>query len=280
MKKTAIAIAIAAACAAGCGGTNKEYVTPHRLERGLVIILPGIEGEGGYTYDVRAGLLRSAVDMAMPIHSWGRPIPLAGPLINQMDVIGNRIAARRIAQMVTDYQDSHPDRPVYIIGHSGGGGVAVFAAEALPDDRKLEGLILLSASISKTYNLTKALSRCRCGIMNFYSGQDVGLLGVGTTLFGNVDGIRGPSAGLTGFDKKPVGLYEIAWREEMAQTGYTGGHLSSGQEKFIAAYVAPFVLSEQWNIELLDRIPKREQAETAPSKPPLIKRQTQPTTAP
>ena len=246
MKRTAIAIGLSAVCAAGCGGTNKEYVTPHRLERGLVIILPGIEGEGGYTYDVRRGLLRSAVDMAMPIHSWGRPIPLAGPLLNQMDVIGNRIAAKRIAQMVTNYQDSHPDRPVYIIGHSGGGGVAVFAAEALPEDRKIEGVILLSASISKTYKLAKALSRCRSGIVNFYSSHDVGLLGVGTTLFGNVDGIRGPSAGLTGFDKKPAGLYEIAWREEMASSGHFGSHGDSTKPGFIRAYVAPWVQTTAW----------------------------------
>ena len=113
--------------------------------------------------------------------------------------------------MIGDYQDNHPGRPVYVVGHSGGGGVAVFTAESLPDGRKIDGLVLLSASISKGYDLHKALANCRRGIINYYSSRDVGLLGVGTTLMGNVDGGHGPSAGLKGFDNAFPGLRPVSY---------------------------------------------------------------------
>jgi pimeloyl-ACP methyl ester carboxylesterase len=240
----------------GCGAGNAEFLTEDRLAQGLVIILPGIEGEGFANYNIRDGLVAAGVYRGLPIYSWGRPIPLVGVLVNQVDFIGNRLAGERIAQMITDYQDTHPGMPVYLVGHSGGGGVAVFAAEAMPEDRKVDGLILLSASISGPYDLTKALSRCKNGIVNFYNRADVALLGVGTTFFGNVDGGRGPSAGLTGFtkpapddpDEKRLAyakLYEIELTPAM--TGGNGGaHFSTTRVGFVSTHVAPWVLASTW----------------------------------
>jgi len=246
MRYLAILLSVSMLLAAGCTPSNEQYVTPARLDRGLVVILPGIEGEGLLSYQVRSGLLRGQVDSALRIYRWGRPVPLAGPLLNQMDVIGNRLAAERIAQMIVIYQDSHPGKPVYIVGHSGGGGVAVFTAESMPAGHKIDGLVLLSASISKGYDLTKALRGVRCGIVNFYSGGDVALLGVGTTLVGNVDGVRGPSAGLEGFDRHPAGLYEMPWNRQMARAGNDGGHAGSTNPRFVRSYVAKWVLTDQW----------------------------------
>lgn len=246
MKAVLITLAVAALALGGCSPTNEEMVTPERLDQGLVIVLPGIEGEGPLSYGVRDGLVRAGVDSAVPIYRWGRPVPIAGPLLNQMDVLGNRLAGTRIAQMIVDYQNAHPDRPVYLIGHSGGGGVAVFAAEAMPEGRAVEGLILLSASISKTYDLSSALSRCQKGIVSFYSEADVALLGIGTTVVGNVDGIRGPSAGLVGFDSTPAGLHQIGWRQEMGSAGNYGGHMDSAGSAFVAKYVAPWVMASSW----------------------------------
>ena len=39
------------------------------------------------------------------------------------------------------------------------------------------------------------------GIVNFYNEKDVALLGIGTTILGNVDGGRGPSAGRVGLSR-------------------------------------------------------------------------------
>lgn len=228
------------ACLSGCS-SNNDFVTEDRLEKGLVIVLPGIEGESPFNHDIREGLLDANVPGAIMIYRWGRPIPIAGPIINQMDVLGNRIEGRRIAQMIVEYQDAHEGRPVYLVGHSGGGGVAVFAAEAMPEGRKVDGVVLLSASISCDYDLTKALSRCRNGIVNFYSRGDVGFLVIGTTVAGNVDGTRGPAAGQKEFQKS----FERLWQVEVLDDG-DSAHVAATRSTYVSANVARWVLEPAW----------------------------------
>ncbi len=188
--------------AGGCASDpNKPFTTSDRMDAGLVIILPGIEGESSLNHDVRRGLLNGGLLYAISIYRWGRPVPIAGPLLNQIDILGNRLEGLEIAKRIVSYQKNYPGRPVYLIGHSGGGGIAVFATEGLPKDITIDGLVLLSASISSAYDLTNALHHCRKGILNIYTREDVGLLIIATTLAGNVDGIRGPAAGAIGFDR-------------------------------------------------------------------------------
>lgn len=247
--------ALVLACGCSNGG-NTRFETADRLSNGLVIILPGIEGESPLNHQIRQGMVFAGVYRAMPIYSWGRPVPIAGPLLNQMDFIGNRLEGRRIARMIASYQDNYPGRPVHLIGHSGGGGVAVFAAEAMPEDRKIDGLVLLSASISSAYDLTKAMSHCRNGILNIYTKADVGFLIVGTTIAGNVDGTRGPAAGAIGFDKPRPGdktgkhqaygrLYEMELAGEAAG-GLADAHAATTRSGFVATYVVPWITSPTW----------------------------------
>ncbi len=244
MRISILILALGVLSAVGCSPTNEEYITDVRLEEGLVIILPGIEGEGANSYNIRRGLLSAGVRSALPIEQWGWPVPLAGVLLNQTDFIGNRLAGGRIARFIENYQDSHPDRPVWLVGHSGGGGVAVFAAEELEEGRQIDGLVLLSASISSNYDLTKALSRCRNGVVNFSSDRDEIL---GATIFvGNVDGGRARSAGLGGFDKSPPGLREVPWNSGMLAGGNHGGHMDSTSPRFVERYVAPWVMGSGW----------------------------------
>jgi pimeloyl-ACP methyl ester carboxylesterase len=243
-----------AVMAAGCADSNKPFVTADRMNRGLVVILPGIEGESSLNHDIRRGLVSGGLMCAMPIYRWGRPVPLAGPLLNQVDFLGNRLAANGIANMIVDYQKKYPDRPVYIVGHSGGGGIAVFAAEALPKDARIDGLVLLSASISSAHDITKALNHCRKGLLNIYSRGDVGLLIVGTTLAGNVDGIRGPAAGAIGFDRptarsspERIQAYQKLFQLELTNTnGSDDVHRSTTRRSFVAHYVAPWLLATSW----------------------------------
>jgi len=242
-----ITCCLAALAAEGCNPAsvfphNDRYLTEQRKANGLVVILPGIEGVSEYNQDIRRGLISGGVNRALPIYSWGRPVPLAGPLINQMDFVGNRLAGTRISRMILSYQEQYPGRPVVLVGHSGGGGVAVFAAEAMPEGHQVDALVLLSPSISADYDLSKALAHCRNGIINFYNPQDKALLGVGTTIVGNVDGGHGPSAGLKGFTRNPPGLQQI--RVTGAMTGYdTNAHTATTGINFVARYVAPRVLA-------------------------------------
>ena len=234
----------------GCGG-GSDFITPDRLENGLVIILPGIEGQSALNRDIRDGLAAAGVDCALQIRSWGLV-----PVLKQMDFIGNRIAGAIIAQEIVAYQDEHPGRPVYVLGHSGGGGVAVFVAESMPEGRQLDGLILLSASISSAHDLTKALEHSKHGIVNFYNKRDSALLGVVTILFGNVCGTHGPAAGLIGFDKPGqkasdekklvyTKLFPVQLTDDMT-LGDSSAHVSATRPDFVSIYVAPWILSPQW----------------------------------
>ena len=250
----------------GCAG-NAKYLTEDRLNNGLIIILPGIEGHSQINENIRHGLVAAGVDRAIPIYEWGRPVPLFGPLINQVDFLGNRLAGERMAKRVVEYQDKYPGRPVYIIGHSGGGGIAVFTAEAMPEGRQLDGLVLLSASISSGYDLTKALAHCREGIVNFYNKGDAGVLGVGTVVLGTVDGTHGLSAGLVGFDDFDKPGYEGLYQVRMENVA-TDSHTTSTQVGFVANYVAPWVVAGGWPAGpgdiLVDRMPKTRPAGATP----------------
>lgn len=224
--------------AAGCENdlnAKTRYLTDVRKENGLVIILPGIEGISPANLRIRDALVDAGVDKAIMVYAWGRPVPIVGPALNQMDVMGNKLAGRNVAQAVRDYQRDYPGRPVHIIGHSGGGGVAVFAAEAMPKGHRIDGLVLLSASLSRSYDLSRALQGVRGQIVNFYNPED-SLLEGGTTLAGNVDGGHEPSAGLRGFSRSWPGVSE-------RRVNSRGGdpHFAATRERFVEARVAPLV---------------------------------------
>ncbi len=241
----------------GCEN-NAAFKTPERLDAGLVVILPGIEGESAANQNIRDGLNAAGVDRSLQIWHWGRPVPGVGMILNQIDFLGNYIAGEKIAQRVMAYQDEYPGRPVHIIGHSGGGGIAVFAASALPEGRKVTGLVLLSASISSGHDVTRALNNCSSGIVNFYNTNDLALLGLATTVLGNVGGAHGPSAGLQGF-KTPDGSADENKRlayKKLYQVPLTGAmlegataHFSTTQRSFISTYVAPWIDMESWPAE-------------------------------
>ncbi|MDP7635942.1 MAG: alpha/beta fold hydrolase [Phycisphaerae bacterium] len=252
-----IALAAAVAFASGCVEDNAAYMTSERMNNGLVVILPGIEGESAANREVRSALDASGVDRALPIWHWGVPIPGAGMIINQIDFGGNRLRAKRIADRIVKYQDEHPGRPVHLVGHSGGGGIAVLAAEQLPEGRKVDGLVLLSASISIAHDVTKALKNCRSGIVNFYNRGDAALLGVGTTILGNVDGRHGPSAGLLGFDPPGASasdetrltyskLFQVELSGPMISEDLGGAHFSTTRYGFVLVYVSPWVRNPDW----------------------------------
>ena len=249
-----LALALTLLFIAGCEN-NGAYMTKTRKSNGLVVILPGIEGESPANRNVRQGLDNAGIFRGLPIWHWGRPVPGAGMVLNQVDFIGNRIAGQQVADRIMKYLQENPGRPVHIVGHSGGGGVAVFAAERLKEGYEVEGLVLLSASISSEYDLSKAMQRCNQGIVNFYNRGDGAMLAIGTTVMGNVDGRHGPSAGLIGFSKPKATdspakkaayskLFEV--RVTPAMTGNSLAHFSTTRPLFVTQYIAPWIRSTEW----------------------------------
>jgi hypothetical protein len=238
--------------ARGLGIIQPRTLDPALLEKGLTLVLPGIEAESVFTYGMCDGLHEGGVEGAIRVFNWGLPFP-GGYLANLTRVDRNRRRARDIAAEIVRYQAAYPGRPVHLVAQSGGAGVAVFAVEALPEGVMVDGVVLLGGALSPTYNLAKALGKTRKGILNSHSCRDSVILNWGTRLFGTTDRRFVRAAGCLGFEV-PAGatageraLYEeklvqLAWREEMAEScHHWGGHISSGGERFLARHIAPWV---------------------------------------
>ncbi len=239
----------------GLGLVQPRTLDPALLQHGLTFVLPGIESESVFTYGMCDGLLDGGVQGQIRVFNWGLPFP-GGYLANLTRIDRNRRRARDLAQQIIAYQDAFPGRPVHLVAQSGGAGVAVFAAEALPEGRTIDGVVLLGGALSPTYNLAPALRRTRKGLLNSYSCRDTIILNWGTRLFGTTDRQFTRAAGCTGF-REPADLHEterrlyreklhqLPWCEEMAETcHHWGGHIASGGELFLSKHIAPWIKTE------------------------------------
>jgi pimeloyl-ACP methyl ester carboxylesterase len=236
----------------GLGLVQPRTLDAALLDRGLTFVLPGIESESIFTYGMCDGLLDGGVQGAIRVFNWGQPFP-GGYLANLTRMDRNHRRGRDLAREIVRYQDQFPGRPVHLVAQSGGAGVAVFAAEHLPEGRTIDGIVLLGGALSPTYNLAKALRKTRKGILNSHSTKDFVILHWGTRLFGTTDRRFTPACGCVGFTPPadlPLEeqilyrekLTQLPWRQEMADTCHNwGGHISSGGEAYLARYIAPWV---------------------------------------
>ncbi|MCB9851615.1 MAG: hypothetical protein H6819_00860 [Phycisphaerales bacterium] len=221
-----------------------------RLDRGLVVVLPGIEGPSVWNRDLVLGLDEGGVDCAIRRHVWGTPVP-GGFLINLTDIERNRREADRLRDDLVAYMTKYPGRPVQLVGHSGGAGIALLATERLPADCPVTAIVLLAASVSPTYDLRPALGRTTQRILNCYSERDSILLGPGTTIAGTIDREFGESAGKVGFTSRPAflpveqrryaALDQLKWTRSMEKLGNDGGHFGWTNRRFVREWLAPRV---------------------------------------
>jgi pimeloyl-ACP methyl ester carboxylesterase len=239
--------------ATGCA-SPADLATADRYARGLVMILPGIEGRGPINLPMARGLDAGGVPSAIEVYQWGTGAG-AGLLVNLTALERNRHSARRIAERITQYQDDFPRRPVHLIGHSGGAGIAVLTLEHMPDDRQITAAYLLAPAVSPTYDLTDALRRTELGVWNFYSPRDVGFLRVGTSVFGTIDRTHTSAAGAVGFEYPPDideegkrlyarKLHSAPHNKRMKKAGARGSHLGWATERFARKWLAEMILSD------------------------------------
>ena len=241
----------------GCGPC--VYCSAERYDQGLVAVLPGIEGRSVFNDAIVDGLYKAGVPYAMEIHDWTSGLfVLFLPHLVSYDL--NRYAARRIAGRLARYAYEYPGRPIWLVGQSGGGGVAVLVLEELPQGMQVEGAVLLAPALGPHYNLAFALRRCRRAIYNYYSPGDLLFLGLGTTVFGTIDRAHGSAAGCVGF-RVPDNLApdeKALYSSRLVQVncslghfqGHLGLHLTSSNAGFVASTVAVPMLE---GVELADR---------------------------
>lgn len=248
--------------AAGCC-TTKMYA-PERLEQGYTVVLPGCMGNKALDPNVIKGLTDADIPSAIEMYDWTNGS--ANLLYNLRGLKRNRREAKKLAERIVDYQDKYPGRPVYLVGYSGGAGMAVMALEELPAERSVSSVVLLAPILAADYDLRVALSRAEWGIHNFYSTYDVPVLMVLSTAFGTMDGRHTIAAGAIGF-KTPKDLQgeDRRWYEDtlvqhpytfdMAADGHWSDHFGWTKSGFIQHWVAPLVTEQPARQTELVRLP-------------------------
>jgi pimeloyl-ACP methyl ester carboxylesterase len=232
-----------------CGAWLNDLRTPERLEQGLVLVLPGIEGQSLLNHSIARGLADGGVRSAIEVLDWTTGIILLF-LYHLRSSRRHNAQSEKIARRIVEYQREYPGRPVHLVGHSGGGAMAVFVLERLPEQVKITSAILLLAGISPAYNLARALAHVEHGIFNFHSRFDVFFLGAGTIVAGTIDGVHTVSAGNVGFrhpanlDENGIALYErrlhqLPFRAAMIADFNFGGHMGVTNRVFVSRQVAP-----------------------------------------
>ncbi len=229
---------------------HRSLACTSRLEHGLIIILPGIEGCSSINDSIARGLVAGGLSHAIRIIDWRRFRPW-NPLHLVMER-HNRNQARVVADVITDYQRNFPGQPVHLIGHSAGAGMALFVLEQLPENHSVTSVTLMAAAVSRKFDVTGLLDRTRAGIWNFYSPLDLPSVGLGTMVFGTMDRRHTISAGALGFktpcessladkasqDVRPR-LHQVRFRLNMMKSWNFGGHFGPTNAVFVQENVAP-----------------------------------------
>ncbi|MEZ6033871.1 MAG: alpha/beta fold hydrolase [Planctomycetaceae bacterium] len=229
---------------------HRQCATPGRLAEGLIIILPGIEGCSTINDSIARGLVAGALPHAVKIIDWRKYRPW-NPLHLAM-LRHNQAQAAGIADFICKYQRDYPRRPVHLIGHSAGAGMALFVLRRLPPTHCVGAVILLAPAVSRQFDILPLLTRTRRGIWNFYSPLDLPTVGFGTLIFGTMDRRHTISAGALGFRPVQAGsseaehqsstgpqLRQIRFRTEMIRSWNFGGHFGSTNAVFVQRHVAP-----------------------------------------
>jgi pimeloyl-ACP methyl ester carboxylesterase len=228
-------------------GSQEHLSSVCRKEHGLIVVLPGIEGNSTVNESIVQGLIAGKLSHSIHVMDWRRFRPW-NPLHMAMRS-HNHLQAERIAEHIRAYRSQFPDGAVHLIGHSAGAGMAIFVLECL-NDLKISSAILMAAAISRDYPIQELLPRTTLGIWNFYSPLDLPAVGLGTMLFGTMDRRHAISAGALGFRQTAAEqapevsgplLHQIRFSLQMVKAWNFGGHFGWTNAEFVRQHVSPLL---------------------------------------
>ena len=232
----------------GCGqpsepATLAPAATPPILSA-VLLHLPGIAGARGMDEALVSGIVAGGIDAKTEIYDWTLETPGLQALVSHEH---NEEEAQNVADMLEQRYRADPRRRIYLTGHSGGSGIAVFALEKLPKDVMVDDVVLLASALSPGYDLSKALAHVRGHLYNFYSGSDP-VLGYGTRYFGTIDGVKTVAAGRVGFAAVPAAdpamygkLKQIPYDPAWMQLNNAGDHVGPMHRKFARVIIGPLL---------------------------------------
>lgn len=225
-----------------------------RMQNGYLYYLDGAGGgtaKKNWAGGVKDGLLAAGYPGAGEMYSWEKG---KGLLTDQdASVQYKRLKASGLAIKIQSHAIQFPGTPIGILGFSAGCAEAVFALEALPENIKVDDVVLLGASISEDYDLTEALKRVRNKLYIYTSTEDQ-MLGFWMKLSGTADRrFHDPGAGIDGFvlpknasaaTRKAYSqkIVTIPWTEAMEIDGNSGHHFDNVKMEFIRDHVAPLFM--------------------------------------
>jgi pimeloyl-ACP methyl ester carboxylesterase len=237
LRRTAIGVAVfLALCCGACGGPGE----------GPVVIF--LDGAGWYSGSgsVRQGLRKAGYRGQFDTFSWSA---FLGPAHDHLITAGLHSVAGRLAGRIQSIRENDPKGSIHLIGLSAGNALILSALEMLPADVHVDNVVLLSPTISARHDLRIAMKRVNRHLYATSSPHDA----IITKLLVNADGLGGPAAGDTGFLMPTDGnietieayrrVFHLPWKPSYAGFGWNGSHTSVTNSDFIAAVIAPRILS-------------------------------------
>jgi pimeloyl-ACP methyl ester carboxylesterase len=204
--------------------------------RGRLLILPGVGNTQFHLAGFVASAQRQLPQFDVAVRTWGVPFLTIHNLRAQER---NEATAAGIAAEIAAWRRAHPHEPFYLVGYSGGGGMATLIASALPDDVGIDRLILVAPAISPDYPLAAhVLPHVREFVVNYSSHRDL-QVGWGTRTFGTIDRKSTDSAGAVGFELQDERLLELRWTVADEPFGHAGNHLAYLNPRWQAAKLLP-----------------------------------------
>jgi pimeloyl-ACP methyl ester carboxylesterase len=249
MRRFVLLCAVASLC--GCTTPNREPASARTarlpVQPTAVVFVANGAGDGRtFSTNLQEVVEGTGTPLQVELVEWSRGF--GRYIADQVDRDNQREQGRRLAARVQAYHCAYPQRRIYLAGHSAGCAVVLHAAEMLPEN-SVDRILLLSPSVSATYDLRPALRTARCGIDAFHSSRDGFILGLGMAIVGTTDGGRN-AAGRYGF--VPVGstfadatlytkLHQHPWDRAVQWAGHAGGHMGDVQADYLLAYVMPLM---------------------------------------